>query len=284
MTQMSSRLRLLQPVKAVIARGLCDPVVGSLIARAYSDLIPSHGLVFNTRSPLIADGTKAAIYWGLYERDELRFVSRYLGDHPTVVELGSSIGVVACHIRRKIGPTRRLICVEASPQLSELLARNLKLNGLDHNVTILNKAIAYSNEDDGEVAFELGRGSASGRISASAERRQLFEGWSAAAWNAPGARGHQRFLSGCRHRGRRGGIYLWRQRGAAWLPTDCDRAPRHDATTAWRCGSRTCPMRYWHSDSNPSQVTARSVSSKDDVPLRTGGRMVASDFVGMAHP
>jgi FkbM family methyltransferase len=169
MTQMSSRSRLLQAVKAVIARGLCAPVVGSLIARAYSDLIPSHGLVFNTRSPLIADGTKAAIYWGLYERDELRFVSRYLGDHQTVVELGSSIGVVACHIRRKIGPTRRLICVEASPQLSELLARNLKLNELDHNVTILNKAIAYSNEDDGEVAFELGRGSASGRISASVD-------------------------------------------------------------------------------------------------------------------
>jgi FkbM family methyltransferase len=164
MTQMSAPLRLLQPAKAAIARGLCAPLVGSLIAKAYADLIPSDGLVFNTRSPLIAAGTKAAIYWGLYERDELRFVSKYLRHDRTVVELGSSIGVVACHIRRKIGPAGRLICVEASPQLSELLARNLTLNGFRQNVTILNKAIAYSNEDGGEVAFALGHGSASGRI------------------------------------------------------------------------------------------------------------------------
>jgi FkbM family methyltransferase len=164
MTQMSSPVRLLQPVKAAIARVICAPLVGSLIAKAYSDLIPSDGLVFNTRSPLIAAATKAAIYWGLYERDELRFVSRYLRNDRTVVEVGSSIGVVACHIRRKIGAAGRLICVEASPQLSALLARNLALNGFDQNVTILNKAIAYSNEDDGEVAFALGHGSASGRI------------------------------------------------------------------------------------------------------------------------
>ena len=61
-----------QAAKAVIARGLSAPFVGSLIANARADLIPTDGLVCHTGSLPIANGTKAAIYWELYERDELR--------------------------------------------------------------------------------------------------------------------------------------------------------------------------------------------------------------------
>lgn len=79
-------------------------------------------------SDFIGPQAKAYLFWGMYESAEIRFVKKYLRRDLDVVELGSSIGVVSSHIGRKIGPTKRLVCVEANPALMGLLEENVRHN------------------------------------------------------------------------------------------------------------------------------------------------------------
>ena len=103
--------------KMVLAEVLCHPAIGRLLAAFFHDRIRSAGFQFDTSSPRIAASSKAALFWRLYESAEIRYVNRWLSPDLDVVELGSSIGVVSSHIRRRLKPDRRLICVECDGEL-----------------------------------------------------------------------------------------------------------------------------------------------------------------------
>jgi FkbM family methyltransferase len=118
--------------------------VGRLVAAVCRDRIRSRGFIFDTTSHVVHPSTKAELFWRFYESAEIRFVERYLSARRDVVELGSSLGVVSCHVKRRIGPARRLICVEANPALVPVIVRNLKLNGLHQKVQVVNRAICYN--------------------------------------------------------------------------------------------------------------------------------------------
>ena len=57
------------------------------------------------------------MFWGGYEGAETRMIRSMLRDSPTVVELGSSLGVTTAHIAAMMAPGGRLVCVEANPRL-----------------------------------------------------------------------------------------------------------------------------------------------------------------------
>jgi len=130
-------------IKASVARAICHPAIGRAIGQLLRDHIPYRGCLIETTSRNVCPETKAALFWGIYESCELRFVQRYIRRDLDVVELGASIGGVTCHIRKRLGPDQRLLAVEANPELAALACRSLERNGLARNVSILKRAICY---------------------------------------------------------------------------------------------------------------------------------------------
>jgi FkbM family methyltransferase len=148
-------------VKARVAGVLCAPLVGRALRRVYRDRVPCRllaGARIETASPVVLDRTVAAIYWGIYESAELRFVAQHLRGDLDAIEFGSSIGVVSLGISRRLEPGRRLVCVEADARLHELLGRNARAESRGE-VEIVNAAIDYERE---EVPFALGDSSTGG--------------------------------------------------------------------------------------------------------------------------
>ena len=141
--------------KALLARVLCHPFVGTILGQVYRNRIPSRGCLIDTggtMSPIV----NAYLFWGLYESAEIRFVQQYLRRDLDVLELGSSLGVVACHIARRLDQGRRLVCVEANGELLSLIKTNLDRNVSGTTPTILHGAIDYSVPVGTAVPLALG--------------------------------------------------------------------------------------------------------------------------------
>lgn len=128
-------------IKARIAGALTSPIVGTLIRQVWAERIRfRHAPVFVPRSagPSIA----ASVFWGIYESAEAIFVEKYLPPNETVVELGSSIGVVANVIART--KPKAMVCVEANSALIESISLNVGLSSNRPELQVVNKAIDYS--------------------------------------------------------------------------------------------------------------------------------------------
>lgn len=132
---------------------VCHPLVGQFLARVYKGFIPSGPFRIFTENRFITPSIKASLFWGLYERPEIRFIRSFLKKDLDTIELGSSLGVTSCYIRQMLQPAARLICVDANPHLTDLIRINLENNHLE-NFAILNAAIDYANEP--ETRLELG--------------------------------------------------------------------------------------------------------------------------------
>jgi len=138
-------------VKRLVAKLICSSIVGNFLRRIFDDRIPINGLIIDTHA--VTGQTCASLFWGLYESAEVRFIERYLHVNQPVIELGSSLGVISCLIRRRVDPKYELICVEANPQIVGSLKANLQTNNLMHNVCIFQQAIDYMQS---EVMLNLG--------------------------------------------------------------------------------------------------------------------------------
>jgi FkbM family methyltransferase len=118
-------------------------------------------MLISTAHPAITPQVKAMLFWNVYESAEIRFVQRYLKPDLDVVELGSSLGVMACQIRARLQSDRKLICVEANPPLALVIQQHLALNGFEDNTTVVVGAIDYSGGDT--THFITGENSLQGR-------------------------------------------------------------------------------------------------------------------------
>lgn len=144
----------------------CRPSVllSDLIARGvFSGKIPNRGCRIDTNTPAINAWVRTLILWDLHETAELRMIERYLPADLDVIELGGSIGVVASQIARRMAPDRRLVSVEANPELIELLRRNIETNGPRVRATSVHGAIAYDVSPTDQVGFRFGSSSLGAR-------------------------------------------------------------------------------------------------------------------------
>jgi FkbM family methyltransferase len=93
----------------------------------------------------VADGsTRIELITNRYEAPERRAIARHLRRHLPVVELGGSMGVVACVTNKLLHkPTAHLV-VEANPLVIPLLELNRALNSSQFE--IVNRAIAYGTD------------------------------------------------------------------------------------------------------------------------------------------
>ncbi len=103
--------------------------------------VKMHGLVFSVDNPLVATRHKSTLYFGLYEKDEIELARHHLDPELPTIELGGSIGVVACVTNKLLRRPTDHVVVEANPVLLPTLEKNRDLNGCQF--TIKAAALGY---------------------------------------------------------------------------------------------------------------------------------------------
>jgi FkbM family methyltransferase len=88
--------------------------------------------------------TLIELFTNKYEAAERQAVARYLKREIPVIELGGSMGVVACMTNRLLKNPTAHVVVEANPLAIPQLELNKKLNG--SHFEIVNRAIAYGTD------------------------------------------------------------------------------------------------------------------------------------------
>lgn len=98
------------------------------------------------------------IYYHLsYEPTLSRLLARLLAPGDVVVDCGANIGELALRSSRLVGPSGKVVAIEASPATAQELNRNVALNRAA-NVTVVECALS---DRDGEAVFHLGAGECS---------------------------------------------------------------------------------------------------------------------------
>ena len=77
---------------------------------------------------------------GVYEEFTLQYLQRRLPQNGIFLDLGANIGAITIPLV-KIRTDILAVCVEASPDIFRYLQHNLKVNALDENVRVYNKAL-----------------------------------------------------------------------------------------------------------------------------------------------
>lgn len=157
-----------EPIKWHIQDALCNPVFGWLLRAACHQRIRYRDCIIDVSSDLVTLSNVARLFWGFYEGYELEFIRRFLGRDLDVIELGSSLGVTSCHIRRILEDQRKLVCVEANPNLISLLRLNLALNFPGRHIPIVNAAIDCT-KGGSEVKIELNHNSLFSKLAAATD-------------------------------------------------------------------------------------------------------------------
>ena len=158
-------------LKRIASRVLCNQFTGGLIRTYYRNRLTFDGVSVLVPSRGVSNASCAAIFWGMYESAERRFIKRYLHSDLPTVELGSSLGGVSSHIAKSLAHGQTLVCVEANPFLIDTLKSNLAQNASHLKTTVINAAIHYDGprchfdvQDDHLVSSVNKNGSSSTEI------------------------------------------------------------------------------------------------------------------------
>jgi FkbM family methyltransferase len=133
-------------LKRLVANVIQGRPIGEAISWFYGDVIPFHGIPIDVSQSGIPASNKAALWWGMYESAEHRFIKAFLLPNLPVIELGSSIGAISSAIAGQLAHGQRLICVEANPFLIPQLRKNLDRNASHLSAEIINAAVSYEGE------------------------------------------------------------------------------------------------------------------------------------------
>ncbi len=157
-------------MKALAASVICHPVAGRLLGLVFGGRIPHRG----ARIRVLPGGDprlNAYLFWGIYESAEIRYIDQFIAPGVDVVELGASIGGVSCAIAQRIGASDKLVCVEANPDIIDILRDNLARNAPGRDVRIFQGAISYAGLDT--VEFALGDSTLSSHLGSGAATRSV---------------------------------------------------------------------------------------------------------------
>jgi len=116
-----------------------------LIVVLRGNVVRVDSCTFLVSHPAIATATKGLFLLGGYERPEREILKKYLNRSDTVIELGGSVGVVACVTNKLLTDRRKHVVVEANADLIGVLTANRDRNGC--LFTILNRALAYGGSE-----------------------------------------------------------------------------------------------------------------------------------------
>ena len=130
-------------LKIGAARLLTSAPIGWAVGTALSHQIPNRGLTFDTADRAFTRAVEAELLFRLYEDAEIRFARKHLAGADFVIDLGSSLGIVASHALSVMASNGRMICVEANPRLLGSLRRTIEDHASGRRVDIVHAAVAY---------------------------------------------------------------------------------------------------------------------------------------------
>ena len=102
------------------------------------------GVTLSVDNPLIDTAHKSSIFFGYYEMGERELSRRYIDRALPTVEIGGSIGGVACITNRLLRSPSAHVVIECNPMILPTLERNRELNGCQFSIERC--AIAYGGQ------------------------------------------------------------------------------------------------------------------------------------------
>jgi FkbM family methyltransferase len=127
--------------------------------------------------------TPTLVESGGWQPDVIKLMSRFVRPGMTVVDAGANIGYVSVFASKLVGPTGRVVCVEADPANVSILRANLWRNGCT-NAQVLPIA-AWSeraelnlnvNPDGGGACTQVGPGASQGSTIAAYRLDEVIDG------------------------------------------------------------------------------------------------------------
>ena len=135
--------KMARPLRSLLRRFSRAPIDVTVLGRQRMRLHP-HGNSCEKRILILPH---------LYDRYELRMLSRILHPRCVFIDIGANVGIYTIYAALRAGPDARIIAVEPHPLALERLRCNVLLNKLT-NVTIEPVAV---HERSGTVAFKTDR-------------------------------------------------------------------------------------------------------------------------------
>lgn len=114
--------------------------VGKLV-ELFGNRVKAHGVTISVDNPLVTPRDKSTLFFGIYEVPEFELSRRYLDFSLPTIELGASIGGIACAINKLQENPEAHVVVECNPVLLPTLEKNRDLNQC--RFTIVPAAVAY---------------------------------------------------------------------------------------------------------------------------------------------
>ena len=102
-------------------------------------------LRFSVDNSQITTREKSAFFFGKWEQPERQAVNSYLRSDLPVVELGGCLGVVSCHINKKLERPEQHVVIEANPGILPTLEKNRELNNC--KFVVRHAALGYGSSN-----------------------------------------------------------------------------------------------------------------------------------------
>jgi FkbM family methyltransferase len=118
-------------------------VIGRLIELT-GNKIKLDGIKLYVDNPLVNTRLKSTLYFGIYEIEERALIKRYVDSTLPTVEIGASIGGVACITNRMLCDPAAHVVVECNPLVLPTLKKNKGVNGCAFSIEPY--ALAYGGD------------------------------------------------------------------------------------------------------------------------------------------
>jgi FkbM family methyltransferase len=152
----------------VLAAWVVNSTTGRLADRLLTDTVKSHGVEVDLPRDVVQSAERLRVRLGMYESAELRLLEKHLPSNIDIVELGSSSGISASHIARRLSAGHRLICVEPDPSLLRVCRANVERHASHLSWDVVWGAIDGDARSH-ETRFVVGHSSVTGRLATSHE-------------------------------------------------------------------------------------------------------------------
>ena len=111
-----------------------------------------YGYRFSMPHGLIGSQEEEIATTGVYEPATSEALFKLVKPGMKVMDCGSNCGFHALNLAKAVGPTGRVYCMEANPELIDVLRRNVDDNGFADRVEIFNQGVW---KEDGKLSFPL---------------------------------------------------------------------------------------------------------------------------------
>lgn len=162
------------PVKQALYR---QPRLAGLIRRSLNRAAPAGLVEVQVAAGLLAGATLLLDlqgekdYWlGTYEADLQSALQDLVRPGMVLYDVGANVGYISLMMARLAGASGRVYAFEALPENTDRLARNIRLNGLEHRIFAVNCAVI---DRPGTTTFWPGPSDDTGRVEGAVGRQSF---------------------------------------------------------------------------------------------------------------